>query len=75
MAPQPVAPQNLEEWLALGINMGWSSEYFCDAHDAPPMSEEDEVSWEFGDDNCAFHVRIWFEGRPEVVTYGRELLQ
>ena len=71
-ADQTTAPQDLAEWLDLGIRMGWASQYFCDTHDAPPMTDDEEAAWEEGDDWCAFHVRVWFEGRPDVVNHGRE---
>lgn len=55
------ANMNYFEWRDLGIANKWISEPFCDTHDTGPMTEEEEKSWEDGQDPCMFVFRIWEE--------------
>lgn len=67
-----ITPTTVEEWLELGIEKGWVSSPFCGTHDTSPMTAEEEQQWEDGSDPCSGHVRIWPEGKPDNVLYGRE---
>lgn len=47
------------EWRDLGLANKWISEPFCDTHDSGYMTDEEEVSWENGEDPCMMVFRIW----------------
>lgn len=71
--PSPaVGPAAFDEWLELGVEKGWVSQPFCGTHDVAPMTPEEEAEFEEGYDPCSALVRLWPEGKPAVVNYGRE---
>lgn len=48
-----------DEWLQMGIEVGWCSETFCATHDGIEMTEEESEEWEAGFDPCQHAVRLW----------------
>ena len=51
--------EEINEWLAIGIEKGWVSEPFCHTHNGDPyMTEEEEREWEDGGDPCMTVVKI-----------------
>jgi len=56
-----IEDEDLDEfgiWLSNGIERGWITEPFCNTHDGPYMSEEEQEEWEAGGDPCQLVVRI-----------------
>ena len=47
-----------EIWLKSGYDRGWISHVFCNTHDGPPISDEEEQDWNEGGDPCSFHVKV-----------------
>lgn len=50
---------NFNEWLQYGYENNWISDVFCNTHDGPPMTDEESLWWDEGQDPCSFHVRVW----------------
>ena len=50
---------SLEEWLALGRDMGYCSEVVCATHQGVPSTPEERDRWDDGYDPCEMVVRIW----------------
>ena len=54
------------DWYRFGVENGYCSEYVCDTHDGIPMSEEEMVSWDEGNDDCYWIVRLFeMEGKED----------
>ena len=49
---------DFNSWMKYGYDKGWISDVFCNTHDGQPMSEEEELEWESGNDPCSFHVKL-----------------
>lgn len=49
---------NFDEWMKFGYQNGWISDVFCNTHDGPPLTEEEEKEWDQGGDPCSFHVKV-----------------
>jgi hypothetical protein len=47
-----------EIWLKSGYDIGWISDVFCNTHDGPPLTDEEEQEWNDGGDPCSFHVKV-----------------
>ena len=46
-------------WLGNGIERGWVTEPFCNAHTGDPyMTEEEAQEWEDGGDPCMYVLKI-----------------
>jgi hypothetical protein len=48
-----------QEWLEVGIRLGWCSEPVCNTHDGPPSTREEDEEWEAGYDPCVPAVRLY----------------
>ncbi len=48
----------VEIWLKSGYDRGWISDVFCNTHDGPPLTDEEEQEWNDGGDPCSFHVKV-----------------
>ena len=49
----------IQEWLQIGLDKGWTSEVSCYTHDGPDLTEEEAMKWDAGEDPCIFIIRIW----------------
>lgn len=60
-------PEKLDQydWYMFGVDSGYCTQYFCDTHDGIPMSEEEMVSWDEGNDDCYWVMRIIEIGQGE----------
>lgn len=60
----PRAPREMtfQEWIDLGISMGFCSELICVHHDEIPVTEIEEDELEFDSEMCLPLVRIWQTG-------------
>jgi hypothetical protein len=47
-----------EIWLRNGVDRGWISTPFCNTHEGPPLSDEEEYEWNNDGDPCSFHVKL-----------------
>ncbi len=47
-----------EDWLTMGIGLGFCSEPVCETHDGVPMTEEEQEAFEEGLDPCIPAVRL-----------------
>ena len=52
-----------DEWLAIGRQNKWVSEPVCDIHGDFPMTRQEVIDLDEGEDNC-FHVLRLYE-KPE----------
>ena len=50
-----------DEWMTLGIQNGWCSHIVCETHDGLPITPDEELEWEQGNDPCMSAVRIYGE--------------
>ena len=50
------------DWYRIGVDNKYCTEYFCDTHDGVPMTEEQMLSWEEGNDDCYFVVLLLEQG-------------
>jgi hypothetical protein len=48
-----------DEWIELGVKMGWCSPPICEPHDGMPMSEEEARQYEEGSDPCVHILRLY----------------
>lgn len=51
--------EELIDWLAVGVQNGWISEPFCDTHDMPPRTTEEQAVWDEGADPCELVIRLY----------------
>lgn len=49
---------NFDEWIKYGIDKGFCSEQYCEAHDGPPFSTSEAMIWEDGGDPCIHALRL-----------------
>jgi hypothetical protein len=47
-----------QEWIVMGIDMGYCSEPVCVTHDGLPSTPEEDAEWENGGDPCVPAVRL-----------------
>ena len=47
-----------QEWLEMGIKLGYCSQPVCNTHDGLPSTEEEDAMWEEGLDPCVPAVRL-----------------
>jgi len=57
----PENKMTFQDWLAIGIEVGWVSEGVCDTHDGLPMTDEEMELWDEGSDPCIPALRVWME--------------
>jgi hypothetical protein len=50
---------DVHDWVQYGVDMGWSSDIFCETHDGGPVTEEEYKQWDDGQDPCAPMIRLW----------------
>jgi hypothetical protein len=48
-----------EEWVQYGVDKNWSTEIYCDTHDAPRITVEEGNEFDEGGDPCLPVIRIW----------------
>ena len=48
------------DWVKFGEDMKWTSDVFCETHDGPKMTDEEEKEW-YSDDAevCMNTIRVW----------------
>ena len=53
-------PDELRDWLKVGIKKGWISEPYCDTHDGGEkyQTEYEKEQWEEGFDPCQTVIRM-----------------
>jgi hypothetical protein len=61
---------SFEEWLAVGIALGFCTSQWCMTHDTGPMHISESRAWEAGGDPCCHVVRL---GKPEDWDIGDSL--
>ncbi len=49
---------SFDDWMKFGYQNGWISDVFCNTHDGPPLTEEEDQEWDQGGDPCSFHVKL-----------------
>lgn len=55
------APEDVYEWINLGIDKGWATGA-CATHDGIPGTKEENEEWDEGNDPCQPVLRIWYPG-------------
>lgn len=50
---------NYNSWLTYGVKMGWCGPAVCYTHDGLPTTEEEDGSWEEGEDPCIHVIRMY----------------
>jgi hypothetical protein len=50
-----------DDWLAIGIEVGWVTQIVCQTHDGTEMTPAEEQDWEDGYDPCIPVMRVWGE--------------
>lgn len=53
------ANTSFEDWIKFGMDMGWCGPPVCSTHDGIPFSEQEEESWDQGDDPCVHVIRMY----------------
>jgi hypothetical protein len=53
-----------QEWLEIGMDLGYCSEPVCNTHDGLPSTPEEDEMWEDGGDPCVPAVRLY----PDLVV-------
>lgn len=48
----------IEDWIALGVDMGWASEVHCATHAGVKNVGDEAERWDEGYDPCQLVVRI-----------------
>ena len=63
-----------DEWIEIGVKMGWCSPPICETHDGTPMSSEEVDQYENGDDVCIHILRLYVneEHRKEVEAFSSQ---
>jgi hypothetical protein len=51
-------PTSFNEWISMGMSMGYCTAQFCQTHEGSPMHPSEEAAWDRGDDPCSICVRI-----------------
>ncbi len=49
---------DITSWIEYGKKKGWVSEIFCDTHEGPPLTDEEALDWDNGEDPCSFHIKV-----------------
>jgi len=49
---------DFNSWMKYGYEKKWISDIFCNTHEGYPMTDEEELEWENGNDPCSFHVKL-----------------
>jgi len=57
-----------EEWVNIGQKNGWIGACVCSTHDGIPSSEEEDSSFENGDDVC-----MWIFRRYDNQGHGKKV--
>jgi len=47
------------EWMAFGVKQGWCGPPVCYTHDGLPMSEQEGMEFDEGQDPCMHIVRMY----------------
>ena len=55
---EPNAETTQWDWYQIGVANKYCTEYFCDTHDGIPMSDQEILSWEDGNDDCYWVLRL-----------------
>jgi len=55
---QPNSETTQWDWYQTGVDNGYCTQYFCDTHDGIPMSDQEIESWEEGNDDCYWVLRL-----------------
>ena len=50
---------SFDEWLRFGYNKGWCGPDVCETHDGVPMSEDEAISFDGGEDPCIPIIRLY----------------
>lgn len=63
-----------DEWIEIGVKMGWCSPPICDPHDGMPVSEDEAMQYEEGSDPCIHVLRLYYsdDHRKEVEEYSSQ---
>lgn len=52
--------QDLQAWLAVGMDRGWCSTPYCEAHDMAPLTDEERARQDEDEpDHCRYAVRLF----------------
>jgi hypothetical protein len=49
---------SFEDWLALGVGLGYCTDQMCITHDWVVMTESEETRWLDGEEPCIHVVRL-----------------
>lgn len=52
-------PENVYEWVELGVKNGWCSKPACSTHDGVPLNAAEEAEFDDGYDPCVHVVRLY----------------
>lgn len=63
-----------DDWIEMGVKMGWCSPPICEPHDGMPISEEEANQYEEGSDPCVHILRLYFneEHRNKVEAFSSQ---
>ena len=61
-----LADVTFDEWLTLGVALGYCTNQYCETHDGSPLHETEEIAWEAGWDPCIHVVRLGTPGDWEL---------
>ena len=59
-------PPTFNQWIEMGVGLGYCSPQYCQTHDATPMHPSEEAAWEAGSDPCCHVVRLGVESDWDV---------
>jgi hypothetical protein len=52
---------DFDEWLKIGLDEGFIGPPVCHTHDGLPASQEEEESFDQGDDICVHVLRLYYD--------------
>ena len=69
---------SFDDWLRLGVSLGYCTDQYCETHDGSPMHETEEIAWEAGWDPCVHVVRLgtpadWELDVTEILSGGGDV--
>lgn len=49
---------DFEEWIQMGMKLGYCTKPVCATHDGLPSTPDEDATWEVGGDPCVAAVRL-----------------
>lgn len=55
-----------DEWIEAGLREGFCGPPVCHTHDGLPMSNEEDDSWNDGEDPCIHIIRLYLDAEQKA---------